>query len=481
MNENNITRRKEVDLEIADFLWEIVRNWRIIGICLILGAVFLSGYQYMKDSRNVKAMPEEVVETYKKTIEEMESALGTQDLDQVYGAVAIRKQLDEKSAYAKNSPLMAINPYEENVISLQYYVRSETEDAAEIAAIYQEYLLKGELASELITCDGQTEQTYTKESYETGFTVLIRGENEAACSKLADTVKSGINTYVGEISGNLTAHEIKLVKESYYVTTDQELAQLQDDTALAIKNLSEHLDTIKSKLNGNQLELYVEYTENQPGDAAEVTDDENDKAQDTVEETQTAAASDKSVHISIYKLIIGGVLGAVLAILLVLLKYLLSGKLRQEGEIKTLYHNDVLGTVRCSVDRKRNKIDQWYVQSRYGKSGRMTLEQEIDLICANLKISCKDNQNVYLTGSDLQNVPSEVLDKIKSESEKREVSVIIGKEICYHADALEKLAEIGQVVFIETIRKSGYNDMYQEVIRCREHQIPILGTIVVGV
>lgn len=37
MNEQNMTRRKEVDLEITDFLWEIVRNWRVIAICLIIG------------------------------------------------------------------------------------------------------------------------------------------------------------------------------------------------------------------------------------------------------------------------------------------------------------------------------------------------------------------------------------------------------------------------------------------------------------
>ena len=67
MNEQNITRRKEVDLEITDFLWEIVRNWRVIAICLIIGAVLLCGYQYIKDSRNAGTTVDEVVEEYSKT------------------------------------------------------------------------------------------------------------------------------------------------------------------------------------------------------------------------------------------------------------------------------------------------------------------------------------------------------------------------------------------------------------------------------
>ena len=256
----------------------------------------------------------------------------------------------------------------------------------------------------------------------------------------------------------------------------QELAQLQDDTALAIKNLGEHLDTIKSKMNGNQLELYVELTENQPEqneDSAEQTGNE--------EETNGSDVPEQiSVHISVSKFIIGGIIGIALAIIFILLKYLLSGNLRSEAEIKALYHNDVLGTIRSSVDGKRGKIDKWYVGARYGKSGKMSLEQEVELICANMKIACKENQKVYLTGSDLSGTSTEILEKIREECEKRGLTVVSGREICYYAEALEELAKIGQVVFIEEMRKSRYNNMYQEVIRCREHQISILGMIVIG-
>ena len=51
----------------------------------------------------------------------------------------------------------------------------------------------------------------------------------------------------------------------------------------------------------------------------------------------------------------------------------------------------------------------------------------------------------------------------------------------YYAKALEEMAETGQVVLIEAMRKSRYKEMYQEVISCREHQLPVLGTIVVGI
>ena len=277
------------------------------------------------------------------------------------------------------------------------------------------------------------------------------------------------------------AQRLQLLSQSQNVIADQELAQLQDDTALAIKNLGEHLDTIKSKMNGNQLELYVEYTENQPQE--NTAEPESDSAADIdTEETQNTAVQ-QNVHISVSKFVIGGILGAVLACIFVLLKYLFSGSLRSEEEIKTLYHSNILGTIRSSMKGKHNKIDRWYAGARYGKAGKLSLETEIELICANLKIICKTsgNQKVYLTGSNLSEIPAGIIEKLVTECQTNGLTLIAGKEINYYAKALEEMAETGQVVLIEAMRKSRYKEMYQEVISCREHQLPVLGTIVVGI
>ena len=130
-----------------------------------------------------------------------------------------------------------------------------------------------------------------------------------------------------------------------------------------------------------------------------------------------------------------------------------------------------------------NKIDRWYAGARYGKAGKLSLETEIELICANLKIICKTsgNQKVYLTGSNLSEIPAGIIEKLVTECQTNGLTLIAGKEINYYAKALEEMAETGQVVLIEAMRKSRYKEMYQEVISCREHQLPVLGTIVVGI
>ena len=361
-------------------------------------------------------------------------------------------------------------------------MKSESGNAAEIAVMYQDYLLNGEIASELIECSISSEKnTYVKETNESSFSVRIRGKNEEECKELAEIVQSGLDAYTQKLAENFPAQRLQLLSQSQNVIADQELAQLQDDTALAIKNLGEHLDTIKSKMNGNQLELYVEYTENQPQE--NTAEPESDSAADIdTEETQNTAVQ-QNVHISVSKFVIGGILGAVLACIFVLLKYLFSGSLRSEEEIKTLYHSNILGTIRSSMKGKHNKIDRWYAGARYGKAGKLSLETEIELICANLKIICKTsgNQKVYLTGSNLSEIPAGIIEKLVTECQTNGLTLIAGKEINYYAKALEEMAETGQVVLIEAMRKSRYKEMYQEVISCREHQLPVLGTIVVGI
>lgn len=58
--------------------------------------------------------------------------------------------------------------------------------------------------------------------------------------RLAEIVQSGLGAYSQKLAENFPAQHLQLLSQSQNVIADQELAQLQDDTALAIKNLGEH-------------------------------------------------------------------------------------------------------------------------------------------------------------------------------------------------------------------------------------------------
>jgi hypothetical protein len=484
MEGKELTRHKEIDLEIKDFLWEILRNWRVVGICAIVGAVLLCGYQYVSDLKAAKATPEENVIQQQESLEEMEAALGSQDMDEVLGAVALKKQLDEKCAYVKESELMQINPYEESVVYLHYYVGAAGENAASIAAVYQNYIGNGGIDSELVDIvkDSDTlymisdEETFTFEEgnrvNSNSFVVRVRGLSQDQCDQLADSVKENLEKYSETLISQLPSHELLLLASISDTVVDQKLANLQDQVACNIKKLNNNLDSVKSNMTGNQLALYVEYTE--PKESEPVVDE--DAAADSL-------TTEVKVNISKTKILIGAMIGLVLAVFYCLLRFLFSARLRSAEEIKTLYCTNVLGNVRSKLNGTYSAVDRWILRSRYHHAGELSLEEELEIISANIKVACQpvENKKVYLTGSAMAEIPEQLIEKLMQECRERGIILVKGKEICYYADALENLAEIGQVIFIERIRGSFYEEMYQEINLCREHHLPVLGMIVLGV
>ena len=127
--------KSEIDINIKDLLWEMVRRWRVLIVTGIVFAVLLAGYQYQSD------MKASNIVTVKKTQEEIESQMGDQDFDDVLGAVALKNQMDQKSDYIANSTLMQINPYAEDAVFMEYYVAvTEETDGTAIVDAYKAFV-----------------------------------------------------------------------------------------------------------------------------------------------------------------------------------------------------------------------------------------------------------------------------------------------------------------------------------------------------
>ena len=465
MNEKELIKRKDSDWEIADFLWEILRRWRLILICILAGAVLLSGYQLLKDLKAAKTTPQQAQVKEEQTIESMEKALGKQDMDEVLAVVATKKQLDEKSAYSKESALMKINPYAENVLYLQYYVTGELAET-DYVTFFEQHILNGAYVTELV--DVVIDNNNTKNS----FVVRVRGLSAEECKETAEQVKAGLLQYTQKLNKEVPGISLTLIEENAAVVVDEELVDLQNQTSAMLKQLNNNLDSLKSNMTGDQLALYVKYSDMLEKDADDKTETSEQSAKPQVAESKA------NVRISPTKLVIGAVIGMVLAVVWILLSFLLNPRLRSEEEIKTLYRVNVLGNVRSG---KKNALDCQILKWRYHRAGTLSLEQEVDIISANVKVACKkENATVYLTGSDISNLSNELLEKLVSNCEEKGITLITGKEISYHADALEQMAEVGQVLFVEQIRGSYCDEIYKEVMICLEHKIPVLGMIVVG-
>lgn len=495
--ENRKTSKFDVDIEIKDLLWEFLRRWRLIVVLALVCGIGLTAYQYRIDMNKTDVV------TVKKTQEELEKAMGAQDLDEVTAAVALRRQLDEKSAYMETSELMRINPYEENVVIMQYYVKTDSEAVATSASeAYIAYVENGYLVqnmiedgayklppaylAELINIVREEGSVYinakdAKESLKLSlqgsdisycFNVRVVGKRTEDAEKLAADVKTALQSYSSNLASVVGNHQLLLIEETSSVIVDQELAELQNWNATAIKTISNNIDSMKNEMTSDQITLYTYRTT--------VT------LETMTATAETATASpEKKVSISLKHTIIGVIVGTVLACVLIFGLYLFAAALRSAEEIKPLYKVKVLGCVDDTVFYKKKVfgfVDSLIVKLQNYRRKKLTYEQEVQMICANIAMDCRknDTQEIVLASSIMEKLPEEIVKSVTAKCEEKGIHIAVVNAISYDAEAFESLVKVGSVVFVEKKRVSLYDELYKEIVLCKENDIHVLGMVVLG-
>ena len=488
--ENQKMKKSEIDIEIKDLLWELVRKWRIIVVMALICAVGLAAYQYRIDMNKTDVV------VVKKTQEELEKALSVQDVSEVIGAVNLLNQLGEKSAYMDASVLMQINPYEEDAVLLQYVVVVDGAVEETLAKAYHSYIEDGYLAQDLAvdieleavyvdelidvvedntdmyvysdTMDESIQMTVSNNEADTCITVKVCGMDETSAAELANSVKDALAAYTATLNREIGTHQLKLIEETACVLVDNALAELQNRNATAIKTISNNIDKMKNEMTGDQITLYTYRVTG-------VTQSENNTA---------TTPQAKVVTISVKHAVIGAIVGAVLGCAIILVLYVFSAKLRNSDEIKTLYHVKVLGQVENPQKKKGifSFIDEFIAKVQSGGKKELSYEQAVQMICTNIAIDCKkkEQKKVYLAGSILEQIPEQVLEDIAKQCKEKGIQIVKGDAIAYDADALEDLELIGTVVFLEKKHASFYDEIYKEILLCRENDIHVMGIVVVG-
>lgn len=483
--------KSDIEIEIRDLLWELVRRWRLIIVMAILGAVLFVTYQYQSDAKKTNVV------TIEKTRAELETQLGAQDLNDVSGAVALKNQMDQKSEYLDESELMNINPYAEDVTFIQYYVSADAVEANTFAEMYRSYIENGFLAkaieenydnadevsyiAECVTVVKDGSQVYISsedasenaimnviaESNTNCFTVKVCATTAEKCEELAQVVKAGLVEYQKVLEKNAGAHSLVLVEEHQTVIVDQALAELQNRNATAVKTIGTNLDKMKTEMSGDQIALYVYRT----------TDKADPEKTTEITTVQKPSISKKAI-------VLGFLLGIIVACFIIVATYLVTPKLRMAEEIKILYDAKVLGNVTnasfgkkklfAPIDKFVKKLENHHMEADY--------EQEIDMICSNIYIACKNSNvnDVYLSGTRVEKMPKKLVDDIVEKCGEKSIQVICGKNIIYNALALEKAAEVSNVVILEEKRKSLYDEVYKEMVICQENKMNVIGVIVLG-
>lgn len=455
--------KTEIYISVKDLIKECIRKIWIIIVAMVVFGILLAGFRYAKDKKNI-ANTTVAESTEKVDVEKIVDDLERDDYNQVMTYVDLTNYRDQNRLYTADAKLMKINPYKVDTVLLQYYVNAEDENTRkDMAAAYLSYISGGSLAAdvvenndledsssdiqELIQCDATGLTTGTAFYTENTNTInmYVYGVDEQDAKDIASYVKESMDAYSQKLSA-VAPHTLTLFEEQYSVTCATKLVSLKNDRFGNLMTYNDRTTSYEGLLSDKQKESAQKIVSAQK---------ENDELEDS-NETGKTAKKDETPKASISKkyLVIGAFLGLVLAVVIIVLRYMFDPTIKTSKDLQMFYGTNFIGDV-AQAD------------------GALLAASKIINMCSNRQI-----KKVLIAGKMATENEAAIKEVVDAVEKKGIVADIIG-DILTDADAVQTLEAKSNVVLVEAVRKSKYEDFNQEKALCESLDAQLLGYIAI--
>lgn len=455
--------KTEIYISVKDLIKECIRKIWIIIVAMVVFGILLAGFRYAKDKKNI-ANTTVAESTEKVDVEKIVDDFESDDYNQVMTYVDLTNYRDQNRLYTADAKLMKINPYKVDTVLLQYYVNAEDENTRkDMAAAYLSYISGGSLAAdvvenndledsssdiqELIQCDATGLTTGTAFYTENTNTInmYVYGVDEQDAKDIASYVKESMDAYSQKLSA-VAPHTLTLFEEQYSVTCATKLVSLKNDRFGNLMTYNDRTTSYEGLLSDKQKESAQKIVSAQK---------ENDELEDS-DETGKTAKKDEAPKASISKkyLVVGAFLGLVLAVVIIVLRYMFDPTIKTSKDLQMFYGTNFIGDV-AQAD------------------GALLAASKIINMCSNRQI-----KKVLIAGKMATENEAAIKEVVDAVEKKGIVADIIG-DILTDADAVQTLEAKSNVVLVEAVRKSKYEDFNQEKALCESLDAQLLGYIAI--
>ncbi len=455
--------KTEIYISVKDLIKECIRKIWIIIVAMVVFGILLAGFRYVKDKKNI-ANTTVAESTEKVDVEKIVDDLESDDYNQVMTYVDLTNYRDQNRLYTADAKLMKINPYKVDTVLLQYYVNAEDENTRkDMAAAYLSYISGGSLAAdvvenndledsssdiqELIQCDATGLTTGTAFYTENTNTInmYVYGVDEQDAKDIASYVKESMGAYSQKLSA-VAPHTLTLFEEQYSVTCATKLVSLKNDRFGNLITYNDRTTSYEGLLSDKQKESAQKIVSAQK---------ENDELEDNDETGKTAKkAETPKASISKKYLVVGAFLGLVLAVVIIVLRYMFDPTIKTSKDLQMFYGTNFIGDV-AQAD------------------GALLAASKIINMCSNRQI-----KKVLIAGKMATENEAAIKEVVDAVEKKGIVADIIG-DILTDADAVQTLEAKSNVVLVEAVRKSKYEDFNQEKALCESLDAQLLGYIAI--
>lgn len=486
---------EEREIDLLDLIADILAHWKSVLIAMIVGAVLLGVFGYVKSYKEFQNTQNEQVTvsntndtTREEKIKRMKESLGDNLLAGVDSVIVWENKYDLKEIYYKNSLYMQLDPLHVVQKELVYQIQSEDnsggskfgivygnvinniglydwiEQQTGMDAAYVGELISADVKSGMTIADG----TQVLLSDSNCVKIVIMQKDEESCENLADAVKEYLAMQQENLSQEIGNHELILLSETMGTVMNTGVLNSQTAYRDEISSLKATIAATKAGFTEEQKQYYNLLTQNDS---------------EIVDTTQDAAAESVTVQkpsISIKYVVLGAVIFAFVYAMILCLMYIFNGKLRASDELQNLYQIPQMGLI-VKESKKKLLPDQWVDNLRNHGKRKFTPAQSMELAVAAVKIAAVKNglDHVCLMGCNLAEGADNVCESIKQALEKEQIAVTILDNVLYNAEAMEKLENEKGVVLVEKAGSTLYDEVAKEIELLTRQDIAVLGGIVV--
>ena len=467
------------ELSVSDMLWKMLEHWRAFVLCMIIFAVLLSVFSYVRAksaaAQNIPATKEEQEER----AEELRSDLTYAQLTQLTDTENYRLRLEETERWMEENPLAKMDPYNVPTITLQYYVDSvpTLDSEGRVLRDYNTDLTKAftsfvsnmdnriQMAklTEDLTADEISYLISTYSGTDNSFSVTLIGTDESVAEKFADYMKDALETYSESLKEIIGEHTLKLVNENSIQGTSESIINQRN-------TIMDRMNTLRTKLAAMVKELSDEQKEIYEYDFLIESEDAEAAVDDTL--VQAPTVSKKYA-------VLGAVVGIFMMALWIAAKYLLDGRIKSARELESFHEAEFVCEFLAGSEKKRafSGIDCWIQKKKH--HGRLVLPEKdrIKILTSNIKWLAETNgvSSLYVTGTKIDAGDPRIAAVKKALN--GQVDIIIGANVMESAEALNEMIKTGTALVWEYAEKSFYKEVVQLNDLCNAQKVKVLGYI----
>lgn len=465
----------EREISLQELIWKIILGWRFLLVSAVIFTVLLTAVGYLK---NLTSYQEEQNPSSQTKVPQ-DYEFTEEDLHQIRTAELLMNSISKNREYLEESILMNLDPYEEQVLILQYYVDSDyqfnytkdnrTDYSSAVTTAYSEYMKNGELAKKItkslkldLNAKYLNELIFIDVSKTDGiFCIEVLYPDKNVLSEIAKVIKEELNNQTAGISEKVGSHSLTLFSENITVKTDMDLVNRQKASRDMLNAYDAQLNSLKASMSTEQLEQL------------KLSDLDGDQ---TPEEMTQVEPLGMSVTLLKY-VILGFSVGLFFATIWLVCQMLFNDKLQTSDELMEIFSLRLFGTLQSQ--KKVSGFDKILLDIKNRHKKQLTSEESLDILVSNIELTCRNKKisQIYLTGTEIERADVELIQQIIDRLKHAEIEVIYGENICYRSASLRKLVEVGTAVIVEEAQISIYKEIAKEIMIIREQEVDIIGCI----